>query len=322
MLRLIAQKLLALVPVLLAVSCLTFLLVSMLPGDPALQVLGSTSVSAEAIKGVREDLGLNDPIWVRYAEWLGNALQGDLGRSYRTSQTVSSAITERLPVTLELMVLALGIALVVAIPLGVLTAYKAESRFDKTVTGVSFGLLSVPPFMLAIFLIFIFSMWLEVLPATGWTKLTIDPAENLRGAIMPALSLAVANIAVFTRLLRTDMVATLQEDHVLLARAKGLPTWRILFRHALRPSSFSLLTVLGIQIGTLIGGSVVVETIFALPGIGRLLIDSIFQRDILIVQGLVLLIATVYVLVNFVVDVVYAFLDPRIRKGAVRRATA
>lgn len=322
MLRVVTHRLLALVPVLLAVSVLTFLMVSLLPGDPALQVLGTGAVSAEAIAAVRADLGLDQPIWARYLEWLGSALQGDLGRSYQSSQPVSAAIIERLPVTLELMAMSLVIALLISIPLAVVSAYKANSRLDKTVSGASFGLLSVPPFMLAILLIYIFSVRFDVLPATGWTPFSVDPIQNLRVAIMPALALAGTEIAVFTRLLRSDMIATLQEDHVLLARAKGLPTWRILLRHALRPSSFSLLTVLGIQVGALIGGSVVVETIFAVPGIGRLLLDSIFQRDIMIVQGLVLLIATAYVLVNFVVDLAYSLLDPRIRKGSNRRATA
>lgn len=317
MLKLIGKKLISVIPILFAVSFLTFLLVSLLPGDPALVILGS-GVTPEAIAAVREDLRLDDPLPVRYVAWLGDALQGDLGRSYRTRQEVTGAIIERLPVTVEITVVALIISLLVAIPLGVITAYLANTPVDKGVTGVSFGLLSIPNFMVAILLIYIFAVQFGLLPATGWTRLTVDPWANFRSVLMPALSLAIGNIAVFTRLLRTDMIATLQEDHVMLARSKGLPTWRILFRHALRPSSFSLITVAGLTIGTLLGGTVIVETIFALPGIGRLLVDSIFTRDLLMAQGVVLFITVSFVLVNATVDILYSVLDPRIRQGGSR----
>jgi peptide/nickel transport system permease protein len=311
----IAKKLLSLIPVLLAVSFLTFMLISLLPGDPALSVLGPGNVSPENIAQVRSDLRLDDPLPARYISWLGDALQGDLGRSYRTRQDVSDAIIERLPVTVEIVVVALSMSLIIAIPLGVATAYRSGTTFDKTVTGATFGLLSIPNFMVAIVLIYVLAVEYRMFPATGWTPISESLGDNLRAVFMPAASLALANIAVFTRLLRTDMIATLQEDHVMLARSKGLPTWRILFRHALRPSSFSLLTVAGITLGSLLGGTVVIETIFALPGIGRLLVDSILQRDVLMVQGIVLFITFSFVMVNFIVDLLYTFLDPRIRQG-------
>lgn len=318
MAKLIARKLLTLVPVLLVVSFLTYVGLDFLPGDPANSILGPQGISPEAIAQVRADLRLDDPLPIRYLGWLGDAVQGDFGRSYQTRQEVFTAIKDRLPVTLEIALLAMFMSVLVAIPLGVLTAYRGGTRFDKGVTGITFGLLAVPNFMLALLLIYTLSVRYGLFPATGWTRFTDNPIKNLRSAFMPALSLAVGNIAVLTRLLRTDMIATLQEDHVLLARSKGLPTWRILFRHALRPSSFSLLTVGGLQIGALLGGAVIVEQIFALPGMGRLLLDSIFQRDLLIVQGVVLLIAVIYVVVNAAVDIVYTFLDPRIRHGASR----
>ena len=318
MLKLIARKLLTLIPVLLVVSFLTYVMLDFLPGDPALSVLGIGGASAEAIEAVRADLRLDDPLPVRYLGWLGDAVQGDFGRSYQKRQEVFDAVKERLPVTLEIALLAMLMSVVLAIPLGVLTAYRSGTRLDKSVTGVTFGLLALPNFMLALLLIYTLSVRYGFFPATGWTKFSEDPVENLKSAFMPALSLAVGNLAVLTRLLRTDMIATLQEDHVLLARSKGLSTARILFRHALRPSSFSLLTVGGLQIGALLGGAVIIEQIFALPGMGRLLIDSIFQRDLLIVQGVVLLIAVIYVVVNAAVDILYTFLDPRIRHGASR----
>jgi peptide/nickel transport system permease protein len=211
--------------------------------------------------------------------------------------------------------MAVVLALAVAIPLGTLSAYKAGSTVDRAITGTSFGLLSVPSFLMAILLILVFAETLGWLPATGWTRLTNDPVENLRGAILPALALAIGEMAVYTRLLRADMISTLQQDSITMARAKGLPPSRILFRHALRPSSFSLITVVGLQIGAIISGAVLVETIFAVPGVGRLLVDSILQRDLIMVQGIALVVAASFVIVNLLVDVVYMLLDPRIRHG-------
>jgi peptide/nickel transport system permease protein len=312
----IGKKLLALIPIMLAVSFLTYLLLSLLPGCVECQVLGPQGVTPAALEAVRADLRLDDPLPVRYIGWLGDALQGDLGRSYQTRQQVSTAILERLPVTVEIAVVSLLMSLIVAIPLGVITAYRANGPLDKIVTGTTFGLLSIPNFMMALLLIYVLAVRYGLFPATGWTRLTADPIGNLRSVFMPALALATSNVAVFTRLLRTDMIATLQEDHVMLARSKGLPTSRILIRHALRPSSFSLLTVAGLTVGGLLGGAVIVEEIFALPGIGRLLLNSIFQRDLLIVQGVVLLVTVAYVVVNFAVDILYSVLDPRIRQGA------
>lgn len=313
MLRYLATRVAMVLGVLLAVSILTFGLVSLLPGDPALQVLGSSNVSAEAVRQVREQMGLDEPIVQRYFHWLGAALHGDLGRSIRTHQPVRDVLLERVPVTAELIVLALLIALVLAIPLGVLTAYRANTWVDRVGSGTSLALLAAPPFMVGLALMYFFAVHLGWLPATGWRPLLEDPVENLRHALLPSAALAAGNVAVFMRLLRADMKATLQEDHVLLARAKGMPTRTILFRHAMRPSLFSVLTVLGIQIGALIGGAVVVEAIFALPGVGSLLVNSILTRDIVVVQGVVLVVAAVYVVANALVDLAYTVLDPRIR---------
>lgn len=319
--RLIALKALSLVPVLLAVSCLTFLMLNLLPGCVECQVLGPDNLdNPEAVAAVRADLHLDDPLPVRYGAWLGDALTGDLGRSYVTRQDVTDAIRERLPVTLEIMALSMVLALAISIPLGMATAYRAGGLLDRSVTGATFGMLAIPSFMMALLLIYLFAVELDWFPATGWTYLTDDPVENLRSAFMPALSLALVNVAIFTRLLRTDMIATLQDDHVLLARSKGLPTWRILTRHALRPSSFSLLTVSGLAIGNLLGGAVIVEQLFALPGMGRLLFDAIFRRDLMVVQGVVLVITVGFVIANGVVDVLYSVLDPRIRQRSPSHA--
>ncbi|MBK5223110.1 MAG: ABC transporter permease [Acidimicrobiia bacterium] len=315
MLTLIGRKAIGLVPVILAASFLTFMLMSLLPGDPALVILGSENADPDTIAAIREEMGLNDPLPVRYFEWITSAATGDLGRSFRTNQTVTDAITERMPVTFQIMVMALSFALLVSIPLGVLVAYKSGSMLDRIVTALTFGLLSIPNFVLALFLMIIFAVELGWLPATGWTRFGTDPVGSIKSGILPALSLSIGNVAVLTRLLRTDMISTLQEDHVVMAKSKGLPTSRILFRHALRPSSFSLMTVIGLQVAALLSGALIVEQIFALPGIGRLLIDSITNRDLVMVQGLVLFIAVVYVFVNFAIDILYSFLDPRIRHG-------
>jgi peptide/nickel transport system permease protein len=318
---LVLRRLPAMVATLLIVSFLTFLLTSLLPGDPAVQILGAEGASdPRALAAVREDLRLDDPVPVRYLDWLGDAVTGDLGRSYRTQQPVAEAIAERLPVTIEVGALAVVIALAAAIPLGTWSAFRAGGVSDRVITGTTFGVLAVPAFMMAIMLILVFAVTLQWLPATGWVRLTDDPLGNLRTAILPALSLALGELAVYTRLLRADMITTLQQDSITMARAKGIPTSRILFRHALRPSSFSLMTVVGLQVGAILGGAVIVETLFALPGIGRLLVDSISQRDLVMVQGVTLVIATSFVVINFVVDILYSLLDPRIRHG--RAATA
>ena len=312
--RHVLRRALPAVATLVAVAFLTMMLTSLLPGDPARTIAGPEA-DPEDVEAVREDLRLGEPLPARFAGWVGDAATGDLGRSYRTNQPVMEAITERMPVTIQIGAMAIVIALLVAIPLGTLSAYKAGGAADRIVTGASFGLLAVPSFMMAILLILVFAETLGWVPATGWTRLTADPVENFRSAILPALALAVGELAVYTRLLRSDMVTTLQQDSITMARAKGLRPSRILFRHALRPSSFSLLTVVGLQIGAILSGAVLVETLFAVPGLGRLLVDSILQRDLVMVHGIAVVIAASFVVVNVVVDLLYTMLDPRIRHG-------
>jgi peptide/nickel transport system permease protein len=316
----VLRRLPPLIGTLFAVSVLTFLLTDLLPGDPAIQILGPQSATPERVAQVRADLRLDDPLPVRYYHWVTDAATGDFGRSYRTGQEVREAIVERVPVTLQIGGMAIGLALLLAVPLGMVSAYRAGGPLDRGVTGVTFTLLAIPNFMMAIVLILVFAEILGLLPATGWVNFRDDPVANLRAAILPALSIAMAELAVYTRLLRSDMISTLQEDYIAVSRAKGMPTWWILLRHALRPSSFSLLTVVGVQIGAIISGSVIIETLFALPGVGRLLVDSIFQRDLIMVQGIALVIAVSYVLVNFIVDILYSYLDPRIRRGQASSA--
>ena len=314
MAKFIGRRLVYLLPVLLAVTLLTFLIASLLPGDLAYTILGDQA-TPDKVEALRAQMGLDRPIWERYLLWLGNAVQGDLGRSFRTGETVLAAVIDRLPVSLELMVMAEVLGLVIAIPLAILCAVRSGSATDRFLTGLAFGKLSLPPFMVAILLIYLFAVSLNLLPATGWIPFAEDPVANLRSFVLPALTLAIAEWPVLMRVLRSDMIATLQEDYIAMAKAKGLRPSRILLVHALKPSSLTLVTVTGINIGRLIGGTLIIETIFALPGIGRLLVGAIYARDFIILQGVVLFVAVGFVMVNFIVDMLYAVLDPRIRHG-------
>lgn len=318
MLKVIGTRLLRLIATLFAVTLITFLLVALLPGDPVNAILPPEAPrDAETVARIRAEFGLDDPLPVRYVNWLGSAITGDLGKSYITDQLVTDAIKDRVPITFELTVLAIGIALILAVPLGILGAYREGRAVDKASSAfVQFGL-SVPPFIVGIFLIWALTVKTRFLglPSTGWNRITTDGLWlNLKTAILPAAALSLAPLAYFSRLLRADMVGTLKEDFVLSARAKGLQNRYILGRHALRPSSLSLMTIVGIQVGILLGGTVVIEQLFALPGLGQRLLNAIYQRDIIMIQGITVFIATVYVVVNTVVDFAYLAIDPRIRK--------
>ena len=310
----VARRLLYLLPVLIAVSLLTFLIASLLPGDLAYTILADQA-TPENVAALRHDMGLDEPIWWRYLGWLGHVIEGDLGRSFRTGQTVLQALAERLPVSFELMLFAQIIALAIGVPLAIVCAARSGGPFDRFMTGTAFAMLSVPAFLSAILLIYLFAVELHWLPATGYVPFTEDPVGNLRFFVLPSLTLALAEWPGIMRILRSDMIATLQEDYITLAKAKGLKSSRILFVHALKPSSLTLITITGINIGRLMGGTVIVETIFALPGIGRLVVGAIGTRDLIILQGTVLCIACGYVLMNFIVDMLYAVIDPRIRHG-------
>lgn len=308
----VRRKLLQLVVVVLAVSFLTFLTLNLLPGDTAIAICG-VGCDETQLEQVRADLGLNDPLLVRYVDWLGGAVTGDLGASAINRQPVSEALSQRLPVTLELMLLSQLIALGIAIPSALLASRRPDGVFDRISTGVSGVLLSVPVFVTGFILILIFAVNLEWFNATGYVKFTEDPLANLRSLFLPALALALADIAVYLQLLRIDLIATLQEDYIAMAKAKGMPEKRILLSHAFRPSTFTLLTVAGLNLGRLIGGTLIVDVIFGLNGLGKYLVDGIFKRDYIPVQGAVLVLAVGFSLINFLVDVLYAVLDPRIR---------
>jgi peptide/nickel transport system permease protein len=288
--RYFRRKLLGLIPVFLLVTATTFLLLSLLPGDVATAILGNQATPA-AIEQVRAELGLDQPVIIRYFHWLAGLVQGDLGRSYITRVPIMEQIVDRLPVTLELMLLSQGLALLLAIPAGVLCAYKAGSRIDRLVGAAALFLLAAPVFITAIVLMFIFALKLRWLPSTGNVPFTSDSLGNLAHFALPALAIGLAEFPVLFGVLRADMINTLQQDFIFLAKAKGLGPVYILFRHALRPSSFTLVTISGLQIAAAIAGALVVETIFGLPGVGRMLTGAVYNRDMMMVQGCVAIIS-------------------------------
>lgn len=297
---------------LFSVSLITFLLMQATPGDPAIAILGEHA-TPRSLAALRAQLGLDMPLPQRYLHWLWGLLHGDLGQVFRSGEPVRDAILERLPVTLQLVIGAQVLALLLAVPAAVYGAYRQRGLFDRVTQTLATGFVSMPSFLIGIVLVYLFALRLDWLPATGFTPLSRGLGDNLRTMLLPALALGLAEFPAYLRLLRSEMIQTLQQNFILTARAMGLPPWRILLQHALQPSSLSLATAIGVNIGRLLGGAVIIEVLFGLPGLGSLLAESIYQREYLAVQGVVLFIAAVFVLVNLAVDAAYGLLDPRVR---------
>ena len=378
MARLVALKLLRLVLLMFIVTAAVFVLISVVPGDPAVAVLGSEATLAE-YERVRAELNLDDPIWERYVSWLGDAVTGDLGNQLTNQAfTVVERIQQTFPVTLEIALLSMVIALLVSIPLGIFAALYQGRIFDRFSSGTAFAAIALPSFLLGLLLKFFFVdndrqeisknlvlvlilfvaawllwralaqlvakgsrkqnsstdfslavvvvavalafylWWPDDFKSGGFARLTSDEGllANLRDALLPALTIAITEIAVFMRLLRSDIASTLQEDFILAARTRGLSRQRILFRHALRPSSFSLITLAGVSFGRAIGGTVIVETVFKLPGMGTFIVNQgVNLSDYNVVLGGVVVFTTAFMLLNTGVDIAYNYLDPRIRRG-------
>jgi len=302
-----------LVVVLVLVSIGSFLMLDRLPGDPAYALLGDTA-TPEQVAMVHRDLHLDRALPVRYALWLGDVLRGDFGQSYRTGQSTWEAVTERLPTTFELIVVSQVFSLLVAIPLAVWASHRRGGLFDRISGTVAFVFISAPTFVLGVVFVLALAVRWHLLPASGWESLSSSVTGNLRSIALPSATLALAGpLPTYFRLLRSDMIDTLQQDYIEMAQAKGLSARYILWRHALRPSSVSLVTIAGVQVGRMLGGAVIVETLFALPGLGRLITTSISSRELVVLQGGVLLIAVTCVAINVLVDLVYPLLDPRVR---------
>lgn len=316
-------RILRVIPVFFLVTFASFALLNILPGDAADAILGGAEESTdnaegynEAREALRKELGLDRPIIVRYFSWLGGVVQGDFGDSVVQIAPVWELLLERLPVTIELLILSQILALLIAVPCGVYSALKADKPADRVIGAIAFGLVAMPPFLLAILLVFLLAVTWQIFPASGYFPIEEGLGQNLFHFIMPATVIGLLEAPVLMRVLRVDLIATLQEDYIASARAKGLSTSYILFRHALRPSSFTLVTVLGLQFGFLLSGTVIIEQIFSLPGMGKLILDAIDNRDAVLLQGGVTLIALAYVGINLLVDLLYAVIDPRVGRSA------
>jgi peptide/nickel transport system permease protein len=312
MLRYTIQRLLFMIPVALFVSFMTFMLIHLIPGDPARVLLGEDA-TPQNVALLRQQLGLDKPLLLQFALWLSQAVRGDLGESIQLHQPVGQALMERLPVTVELGVAALLFSLVLALPLGVYSATHRNSLFEWLVNLSSLLGTAVPSFVLALFLIFLFAVVWRFFPPGGYTPLLDDPISNLHDLVLPMIALGTGTVAVNLRQIRASMAEVLEQDYVRTARAKGLSERRVNYVHALRNALIPLITIVGLQIGAILGGAFVIETIFLWPGVGALAIQSIFSKDYPVVQGIVLLVAFSYMLTNLLVDLSYPVFDPRIR---------
>ncbi|MGB3386522.1 MAG: ABC transporter permease [Pseudaminobacter sp.] len=312
MLRLIVQRLLALLPLLFIVSVLTFSFTSLLPSDPVDLILGDTGTQQQH-EMLRERLGLNEPVHVRYVQWLGKAMHGDLGNSFFNSVSVTAAVMQRLPVTLSLTAMSALIAIVLGAAAGVAAALKPQSLIDRLATlGATFGQ-AVPNFWFGLILVVIFAVNLRWFPATGFTPISQSPWEWLRSIILPSIALGTSSSAAIARQVRSAMVGVLQQDYIRAARAQGLSSGRIIFKHALTNAMVPVVAVLSFQITVLLGGALIVEQVFAINGLGTLAIAAVRQQDIPMLQGLVLVMVGLVVLVQLITDVVYGLLNPKAR---------
>ncbi len=307
----IIQRILTAIPTLIIVTIMVFSIQRMLPGDPAL-ILAGEEKDPQVIEYIREKYRLNDPVPVQYAAWLRQVLQGNLGQSIRTNQPVTQLIFQKLPVTLELSLLSIFIAILIAIPVGVISAVKKNSFIDYLGTLFALSGLSIPNFWLGIMLILLVSVRWQLLPASGFVPFTEEPIENLKRMIMPAFVLGTGLAAVLMRQMRSSMLEVLKQDYIRTAQAKGLIYYLVVLRHALRNALIPIITILGLQLGGLLSGAVLTEQVFTIPGFGKLVVDAVFNRDYAVVQGVVLFTAASYIFINLLVDVAYAIANPRI----------
>jgi peptide/nickel transport system permease protein len=312
MLNFLFRRLLSTIPVLLVVAVLVFLMLRLTPGDPA-AVLAGDAANTEQIAQIRANLGLDRSVAEQFAIWAGHMLTGDLGQSYYYKMPVTTLIGQRLEPTLSLALITIVIAVVVSVPLGVLAAWRFGGALDRTLMGFSVLGFSVPVFVLAYVLIWIFSLKLGWLPVQGYKRLSEGVGPWLYQLLLPAITLSVIYIALIARVTRASVLDTLGEDYIRTARAKGLPEVKVLMRHALANAAVPIITVIGIGVALLIGGVVVTESVYAIPGLGRLTVDAVLARDFPTIQGVILLFSFFYVMINLLVDLSYVFFDPRIR---------
>jgi len=312
MLDFIARRLIAIVPVLSIVAVLIFMMLRLTPGDPAAVIAGDNATS-DQIADIREKLGLNQPIWQQFGIWIGNILQGNFGESFFFKKTVAELIAQRLEPTLALGTCTILFAICVAVPIGVMAAYKQGTVFDRFVMGFAVIGFSVPGFVIGYCLIYVFAIELGWLPVQGYVRIGVDFWKFLERMILPSLTLSVGFIALISRITRASVLEVLNEDYIRTARAKGLSNRVVLMKHALRNAAVPIMTVIGIGIAIVLGGAVVTESVFGLPGLGRLTVEAVLSRDFPTIQTVILMFSVVYVLVNLLIDISYTFFDPRIR---------
>jgi peptide/nickel transport system permease protein len=305
------RRLVSVIPVLWLVSVMVFGLIHLVPGDPVLVILGSTA-EQQSVEVMRHKLGLDRPLLAQYGSWLGNLLQGNLGRSIVTDEPVMEMVLHRLPTTLTVAAAALFLSLCISIPAGILSSLRHNTSADYLFMGAVILAVSMPSFWLALLLILLFSVKWKLLPMMGYVSVFSGGWEGLRYLILPALSLAFVLAAVVARMTRSSMLEVLREDYIVTALSKGTPKRLIVFKHALKNAFAPVLTVIGFQVGFLLGGTVVIEDIYSIPGVGRLIFTAITNRDYPVVQGCILMVTLIYVLVNTAVDLAYAYFDPRI----------
>jgi len=312
MLRLILSRLVAAIPVMGVVAIFVFLMLRLSPGDPA-AILAGDAATPEVIAAIRADLGFDRPIWEQFVTWIGQLMQGNLGHSVFSKQPVATLIGQRVEPTISLAICTLLFAIIVAVPMGILAAWKQGSWLDRGIMAMSVAGFSIPVFVLGYILIFFFSMKLDIFPVQGFASLRDGLPGFLHRIALPTLALSFIYIALFARITRAAMLDVLGEDYIRTAHAKGLKDHVVLVKHALRNAAIPIVSVIGIGFALLIGGVVITETVFNIPGIGRLVVDAVLARDYPIIQGIILLFSGIYVLINLAIDVAYVILDPRIR---------
>lgn len=310
-----ARRLALAVPLLLGMSVLVFALMRLVPGDPAVTVLGYKA-TPDAVRALREAFRLDEPLTTQYLAWLGGVARGDFGLDFRQNEPIGRMILDRLPVTIELTLFATVAAALIGVPLGLLGGGRRGGAADRTALAVGLVGVSLPDFWLGIMLILLVSLGTGLLPSSGYVPFSESPIENLLHLVLPALTLAASRAAVLGRLTRAAVLDTVRRGYVQYARAKGLGERRVLFRHVLPNAAIPIVTVLGLQTGYMLGGAIVVETIFALPGVGRMTLDAVLERNYPVVQGTLLVIGAMFMLVNLATDIFYGLIDPRVRTGA------
>jgi len=318
MTRFIARRVVAMVPLLILISIMAFSLILLLPGDPALAILGEERANAndrQAYNALRQEMGLDDPIPIQYLKWAGRAIQGDFGISIRNRTPIGETIGRHVVPTIELALLGFLVALMIAIPAGVVSALKPNSPADVAATLAALSGVAIPNFFLGILLIYAFAVWLRVLPPSGYVPPWENLGENLRLMVMPAFAVGASLAAILMRQVRSALIEVLQNEYIITARAKGLNERVVVLGHAFKNAAIPVVTIVGQQMGTLIGGTVITETIFSIPGMGRMIVESIFFRDFPVVQAAVLVLSLSVLIANLMTDLAYGFLDPRIRHG-------